>query len=196
MSEKDYKYYRLSGDIVNQLDSEYELIQENRQEVINQALDKIGAKGVSWDNSWGKNDSLISYFAFPIDKEFPVPVKIINSNSELKIIRAKANSKAGKEFNKKLDDLVKETNSQLKHLLSYKDFLINKFNIQCCTLGTPQPHHKRGVPMIETRAGKASKDNNILLFAIPNTKEHGDKQPEVPECFEEISYGIFYDLAN
>ncbi|WP_340622437.1 DUF5420 family protein [Xenorhabdus siamensis] len=195
MSEKDYKYYRLSGDIVDQLDNEHRLIQKKRQEVIHQALDKIGAEGFSWDDSWGKNSSLILNFAFPIDKEFSIPMKIINSTDELKIVRAKANSKAGKEFNRELDELVKETNDKLKNLPSYKDFLINKFNIQCCTLGTPKPHHKYGVPMIETKVGKASKDNNTLLFAIPNAKEY-NKQPEIPDYFEEISYGIFYDLTN
>ncbi|MGJ0580486.1 DUF5420 family protein [Xenorhabdus bovienii] len=195
MSEKDYKYYRLTGDVVKQIDDEYVLISEKRQQVINQATDKIGAKGVSWDNSWGKNSSLIISFAFSIDKEFSIPMKIINQTDELKAVRAKANSKTGKEFNKQLDSLVKETNSKLEKLPSYKDFLIDKFNIQCCTLGTPEPHHKWGVPMISTRVGKASKNNNTLLFAIPNAKEY-DKQPEVPECFEEISYGVFYDLAD
>ncbi|WP_047685724.1 MULTISPECIES: DUF5420 family protein [Xenorhabdus] len=195
MSEKDYKYYQLTGDTVKKLDNEYVLISKERQKVIRQALNKIGAEGVSWNNDWGKNGSKIGNFAFSIDKEFPLPMKVINSTNELKVVRAKANSKAGKEFNKKLDELIKETNNKLEKLPSYPDFLINKFNIQCCTLGTPKPHHKWVIPMIETRVGKASKDNNTLLFAIPNAKEY-NKQPEIPDCFEEISYGIFYDLSN
>ncbi|MDE9477055.1 DUF5420 family protein [Xenorhabdus bovienii] len=193
MSERDFKYYRLTGDVVKQIDDEYDLINENRQQVINQAMDKIDAKNVSWSNGWGSTE--VGGFAFPIDKEFPIPMKIIRSTNELKVVRAKANSKAGKEFNKQMDDLIKETNKKLEKFPSYKYFLINKFNIQCCTVGTPEPHHKYGIPMISTRAGKANKDDGTLLFAIPNAKEH-DKQPEVPECFEEITYGVFYDLAD
>ncbi|MDE9591119.1 hypothetical protein, partial [Xenorhabdus bovienii] len=56
MSERDFKYYRLTGDVVKQIDDEYDLINEKRQQVINQAMDKIDAKNVSWSNGWGSTE--------------------------------------------------------------------------------------------------------------------------------------------
>ncbi|WP_387440542.1 hypothetical protein, partial [Photorhabdus sp. RM105S] len=73
-----------------------------------------------------------------------------------------------------------------KKLPTYKDFLIEKFNIGCTKLGTQKPN-QRGIPVISTSVGKASKDNSILLFAIPSVEREGegwDTIPKVPECFE------------
>lgn len=196
MSERDFKYYRLTGDIVKQIDDEYQIIEEKRAEVIKAAKDSIGAKGATFQHGYGVNGTLIERFAFPIEKEFDFAVKIIVENDELKVVHAKSNSKAGKEFNKKISDLREETNRKLKNLPTYKDFLIEKFNINCTTLGTPK-QNQRGIPVLSTVAGKASKDKSIILFAIPKAEKEGwDKRPQVPECFEEITYGTFYDLIE
>ncbi|MCW7548431.1 DUF5420 family protein [Photorhabdus sp. APURE] len=196
MSERDFKYYRLTGDIVKQIDDEFQIINEKRAEVFKAAKDSVGAKGATFQHGIGANGTLIDRFAFPIEKEFDFAVKIIVKNDELKVVSAKSNSKAGKEFNKKIADLTEETNRKLKNLPAYKDFLIEKFNISCTTLGTPKSN-QRGVPVISTLVGKASKDKSIILFAIPIAeKEDWDKRPKIPECFEEITYGTFYDLSE
>ncbi|RAW91426.1 hypothetical protein CKY05_24085 [Photorhabdus sp. S10-54] len=198
MSERDFKYYRLTGDIVKQIDDEFQIINEKRAEVLKTAKDSIGAKGATFQHGFGVNGTLIEKFAFPIEKEFDFAVKIIVKNDELKVVHAKSNSKAGKEFNKNIADLTKETNRKLKKLPTYKDFLIEKFNIGCTKLGTQKPN-QRGIPVISTSVGKASKDNSILLFAIPSVEREGegwDTIPKVPECFEEITYGTFYDLSE
>lgn len=193
MEPKDYTYYKIQGEIVNQLDTEFNNIKNKRQQVLEDALVKVGAISAMFSNSWGENGSLIRAFAFAKDKTFNFPIKVIAENNEAIALRAKANTKDGRAFNKVLEQAKETANLKLKNLPTYKDFLINKFNVQNCTIGSEVS--SKGMCLISTLTGKAAKAKNIILFAIPVNNENSD-EIKIPECFEQISYGTFYDLVN
>ncbi|HHR6066206.1 TPA: hypothetical protein ACS78C_000293 [Providencia alcalifaciens] len=193
MEPKDYTYYKIQGEIVNQLDTEFNNIKTKRQQVIEDALAKVGAISAIFSNSWGENGSLIRAFAFAKDKSFNFPIKVIAENNETIALRAKANTIDGRAFNKLLEQAKETANLKLKNLPTYKDFLINKFNVQNCTIGSEIS--SKGMRLISTLTGKAAKVTDTVLFAIPINKENSDKI-KIPECFEKISYGTFYDLVN
>ncbi|MEI9746762.1 DUF5420 family protein [Moellerella wisconsensis] len=194
MEPRDYRFYKISKEATEQIKKATDEIQAKRQKLLNEAIESVGAKGVSFSNSWGENGTTIRAFAFAVDKEFDFAVKELQRTSELMVIRAKANSKKGKEFNAALDAAKDELNKKLKDLPCFKDYIINKFDIQCCSIS--QHGSGAGMRMLETIVGYPQIDKSFLICAIPNHERGIDKQPSVPDCFEEITYGVFYDLSN
>lgn len=197
-SEKYCDYYMVRGDDVAMLLSKNEGVEKKRDEVIEKAMAEVGATAYTKRSEFSGKSSLLSWFAWPAGFDFNCETKVINSSyldgEKVFVVKGKGNRKCGKEFNKKVQGVIDSANSELELLPTFKDMIINHYGVGCTGLGEATG---RGTAMLSTRAG-TSNDKSCLLFAIPNEKSRGSTRDavKIPECFEKISYGKFYDLAN
>lgn len=197
--EQYFRYYKLTGTAVSDIDAQFAPIPARRTEILSELLKATGAVAVIEKDGWGENGSLVSAVVFAASHPFPVPVKILRKDQfegqSVVQVSGKGNTKEGKAFNAEMRQHLDTANSKLKDAPVYADFLIKHFNIRCCSIGGPVAGRPFGSKMISTRCGHIKGDKNTLVFAIPNASGN-DKQPEVPAEFVEITYGQFYDLTN
>ena len=189
-NEKYYRYFRLSGQEVKDLDAKYEPLHQQRLEAIKRMQEASGAVGFTLTSkTFGGKAGLIKSLAFPADHDFGVPVTIKYRNridsKPVVIVRGKRNTKEGRAFNSKLDAWVAVANEEIGEAIPYTSWIIEHYGIHCSEI--------HGSSLISTYGGKCS-DKDVLLFAIPVVLR--GNAPEIPASFEEITYGQFYDLSN
>ena len=193
-NEAHYDYYLVNKEIsAAALKLHKEKFGGMRKAAQEELLATTGA--IAWREStnWGEPD-YISQLVYPRDHE-------IQKNAHIKIesrdyyqdqrvicVRGKMNSKAGKDFNGALD----VANAKLRECLTFQDWIIHEyFKVKHCGLGGPG---KRigSTSMLSTFGGMAGEN---IVIAIPKDTESSNK-PVVPDSFEAITYGKFYDLTN
>lgn len=147
---------------------------------------------------WGENGSLVKSLVFAADYDFGAPVTVIHRDNiegrEVVVVRGKGRAKEARDLNSSLARYVRDANDDLAELPSFKDYLINHYQIACNGIGAPSPRGY-GAYMISTNCGAQPGSKDVLLFAVP-VKSDGCRQPEIPPSFVEITYGQFYDLTN
>lgn len=197
-NEKYYRYFRVSGPEVVKLLAGYGEIEAKRKQVLEKMLKDSGAVAFTESRGWGENGSLVMDLVFKEDHDFGTPVTITRRDrldgQKIIIAHGKGRTKEARALNEKLKGYVREANDVLKNTPSFKDYLIQHYNVQCNGIGGPV-ERGFGSYMISTNCGKQPGSDDTLLFAIP-VKSDGCRQPEIPASFEEITYGQFYDLSN
>ena len=69
------------------------------------------------------------------------------------VVSGKGNTKDGREYNKKLDAVIREANEQLKSLPEWKDYIVNHYGIARTCIGE-QSGRGFGFAMLSTYGGK------------------------------------------
>lgn len=197
---KHYDYYMVEGDDVKKVIDAYDDIQKRRNEILGDAMRKVGAIAFTTTRSWGAvGGGLLESFVWSKQFEFPCQVTIKREDfwdgQRVIVARGKGNTKDGREYNKKLDVVMREANEQLKLLPEWKDYIVNHYGIARTGIGE-QSGRGFGFAMLSTYGGKHPQKDNCLIFAVPNTKDAGHGQVTIPDNFKQITYGQFYDIAN
>lgn len=198
---KYYDYYIVEGPDVAALISRYEDIEKQRKEILVSAIEKVGA--IAWTNNsgWGEKGDLLRSFVWGKDFSFPAPVTIQREDyfdgKRVVIARGKGNSKDGREYNKLLESVKNDANSKLKELPIWQSYIINHYGVMRTGIGGPAGNSGHRFAMLSTYGGKHPKKDDALLFAIPNNKdEKGHGKIDIPEGFQKLTYGQFYDITN
>lgn len=196
---KHYDYYLVEGPEVKALIDGYDRICEKRNEIMHAAIDKVGA--IAWVNNggWGDKGGLIRAFVWEKGFEFPAPVTIkdeqIWQGKSVVIARGKGNTKQGKEYQKTLESVKEEANKQLKALPLWETYIIDHYGVMRTGIGG-QASRGFGFAMLSTYGGKCPGRDDALVFAIPNDKSERHGEVTIPESFQKLTYGQFYDLTN
>lgn len=189
-NEQRFDYYIVSGNEAEDLLRESNTIYGKRKEVIAKVLELTGAVTHTFSNGCFSKKSLINQLVWSVDYEFPCAISVkgrdVVDGKDVVIAKGKGNTKAGKEFNKSIESIIKHANITLSDLPVFSEMIINHYGVMRVGYGDGC--------MFSTRAGTSKNHDGIILFAIPNGE--GDNPVRIPECFEKISYGRFYDLAN
>lgn len=192
MNEENYDYYFVPSNIKEELDKKYKAeILGLRQAVFNDLLQATGA--IAWieNRSWGQITTIGS-LAFNTDHELVGASHMTKpkfdqfEDSKVAIIRGKQSVSLGRAFNK----LVTEANEKLKLLPDYRQWLVMHFKVMRTGFGAATG---RGVSMLSTQGGHLG---DGLGFAIPKGGDERHGQIEIPECFEKLSFGQWYDLTK
>lgn len=190
--ESNYDYYRYqNGDLSKRYDRE---VGEKRKAILSQLLETTGAVAYTASSSWGGQEH-IRELVFPYDtplKDEP-HIKTVRSSrfegERVVVLDGKRNRKAGIAFNKPVTD----ANQALKDLPDFKAWVISELKIGRTGIGGAHPSG-RGCSMLSTDLGMR---DDIYYIRIPNVETRGaSKQVEVPEGFEKLTYGQWYDLVN
>lgn len=197
-NEKYYRYFRVSGAEPAKLLADYVDVDTKREQVLEKMLQDSGAIAYTERRAWGENGTLVASLVFKADHDFGIPVTIDRKDyfdgQRVVIVHGKGNSKEARAFTAKLKGYVKDANDELANVPSFKDYLIQHYQVACNGIGAPA-ESGRGSYMISTNCGKQPGSDDTLLFAIP-MKSDGCRVPEIPDSFEEITYGQFYDLTH
>lgn len=197
-NEKYYRYFRVSGPEVAELNAKHAEFRENRQAALEKMLKDSGAVAYTEISRWGETATLVCSLVFLADHDFGTEVTIkrhdYQDGKKVVIVRGKGRTAEARELNAKLEGYVREANEVLAKAPTYHDYLINHYQVQCCGIGGPVPGSS-GSAMLSTYCGRQPGNKETLLFAIP-MKSDECGQPEIPASFEEITYGQFYDLCN
>lgn len=198
---KHYDYYMVEGEDVKQLIKSYEDVKKQRDEVLQSAIDKVGAIAWTTTQGFGDKGDKLAAFAWPANHEFPCLMTIKNksyfNDQQVIIARGKGNTKEGRAFNKTLDTVKADANSKLSSLPCWQSYIINNYGIMRTGIGSQAGGSGFGFAMLTTYGGKHPDRDDALLFAIPNNKEedrHGSI--EIPTSFQKLTYGQFYDITN
>ncbi|MDY0921977.1 Eac protein [Leclercia sp. CFBP8987] len=196
---KFYDYYMVEGDEVKSLIAGYDSIAEQRNSILPEAAEKVGAIAWTTTSGWGGSGGMLSGFVWEKEYQFPCPMTIkreeIFDGKRVVLGRGKGNTKDGRAFNKELDAVRDEANKKLKSLPEWKDYIVNHFGIMRTGIGGPSGRGF-GFAMLSTYGGKHPGRDDCLVFAIPNNKEERHGEVEIPGNFQKITYGQFYDIAN
>ncbi|EPK6019569.1 DUF5420 family protein [Citrobacter sp. CF971] len=196
---KFYDYYVVEGDEVKSLIAGYDEIREQRNAILPEAAGKVGAIAWTTSTGWGGGGGLLSGFVWEKGYQFPCPMTIkreeMFDGKRVVLGRGKGNTKEGRAFNKELDAVMEEANKKLKSLPEWKDYIVNHYGIMRTGIGG-QSGRGFGFAMLSTYGGKHPCRDDCLVFAIPNNKEERHGEVEIPETFQKITYGQFYDIAN
>lgn len=197
---KYYDYYSVSGPEVKALIEGYDSILEQRQSILTNAAEEVGAVAWTLTSNWGGTGGLIQSFVWEKGFSFPCAVTIKREdyfdNKRVVVARGKGNTKDGREYNKVLDTVAKTANEKLKSLPQWKDYVVNHYGVMRTGIGG-QSGSGFGFAMLSTYGGKHPDRDDTLLFAIPNDKDekqHGEVK--IPDNFEKMTYGQFYDITN
>lgn len=197
-NEKYYRYFRVSGPEVVTLLADYDAISAKRKLVLEKMLQDSGAVAYTERRGWGENGTLVESLVFSAKHDFGTEVTIKRRDhldgKPIVIVRGKGRTAEARELNQRLEGYVREANEVLAKAPSFRDYLIQHYQVACDGIGGPT-ERGFGSYMISTNCGKQPGSDDTLLFAIP-IKSDGCRQPEVPASFEEITYGQFYDLSN
>ena len=191
--EKQYRYYRVTGPLVDELDREYEPIGNLRNAIFDQVLAKSGAVGATLHRPFlDRHYGLIDQLAFPSGYDFGVPVEIRHQGEidgrPVVVVSAIGKTKEAKALNAKHNTWVSEVNALLKDAPAYLGFVLKRLNL--FVTGTVERR------VVTPYGGLQPGVNGVLLLAIP---VHGDEEGEeltIPEGFERITYGVFYDAMH
>lgn len=198
---KHYDYYMVEGESVKALIDGYDAIRESRADILQQAIDKVGAVAHTSSSGWGECEEKLTGFAWDKNYSFPCQVTIKGSDffdgKPVVIARGKGNTKEGREYNKTLDTVKADTNAKLSGLPSWKSYIINNYGIMRTGIGGPAGRSGYGMAMLSTYGGKAPGRDDCLMFAIPNNKEDDRRgHVEIPADFQKLTYGKWYDIVN
>ncbi|WP_031524443.1 hypothetical protein [Siccibacter colletis] len=196
---KYFDYYMVEGEDVKALIAGYDPIREQRNAILPEAAKKVGAIAWTTSSGWGGGGGLLNGFVWEKGYEFPCPMTIkreeVFDGKRVVLGRGKGNTKEGRAFNKELDAVMQEANKQLKSLPEWKDYIINHYGIMRTGIGG-QSGRGFGFAMLSTNGGKHPSRDDCLVFAIPNNKEEGHGEVIIPENFQKLTYGQFYDIVN
>lgn len=196
---KYYDYYMVEGDEVKSLIAGYDYIGQQRNAILPEAVSKVGAIAWTTSNGWGGGGGLLNGFAWEKGYQFPCPMTIkreeIFDGKRVVIGRGKGNTKEGRAFNKELDRLMQEANKKLKSLPEWKDYIVNHYGIMRTGIGG-RSGRGFGFAMLSTYGGKHPSRDDCLLFAVPNNNEERHGEVVIPENFQKLTYGQFYDIVN
>lgn len=196
---KHYDYYIVEGPEVKALIDGYDQIGKKRNEIMQAAIGKVGA--IAWTNSssWGDKGGLIQAFVWEKGFAFPAPVTIKSEDfwegKRVVIARGKGNSKEGREYQKTLEAVKDEANKQLKALPLWQSYIIDHYGVMRTGIGC-QARRGYGFAMLSTYGGRCPGRDDALVFAIPNDKSERHGDVVIPESFQKLTYGQFYDLTN
>lgn len=194
-----YSYYRVTGEEAVKLNQQYEPIRQRRSEILQSVIDESGCVGFTFGR--GNNNDLLNQLAFDVDHDFGTPVKVLASDEldgrPVVVVQGKGRSEKSKKLNVRLAKIISDANKQLICAPDYQSYLIKHYRVDCMTIrsGAHIGPYKSYPYMVSTYCGTAYNDPSTLLFAIPNMPS-SEKQVPIPDCFEPITYGQFYDLAN
>ena len=196
---KFYDYYMVEGDEVKSLIAGYDDIREQRNSILPEAAGKVGAIAWTTSSGWGGGGGLLSGFVWEKGYQFPCPMTIkreeMFDGKRVVLGRGKGNTKEGRAYNKELDAVMEEANKKLKSLPEWEDYIVNHYGIMRTGIGG-QSGRGFGFAMLSTYGGKHPGRDDCLVFAIPNNKEERHGEVEIPDNFQKITYGQFYDIAN
>ena len=196
---KFYDYYLVEGEDVRSLIIGYEEINQQRNSILPDAAGKVGAIAWTTSSAWGGGGGLLSGFVWEKGYEFPCPMTIkreeVFDGKRVVLGRGKGNTKEGRAYNKELDAVMEEANKKLKSLPERKDYIVNHYGIMRTGIGG-QSGRGFGFAMISTYGGKHPRRDDCLVFAIPNNKEDRHGEVVIPDNFQKITYGKFYDIVN
>jgi len=190
-NEKHYDYYITSKEVKDiKLNEHKEKFGSKRSELIKEFCDKHGALGYTLRSSWGGAD-LISELVFDCEHDIvssPYHKKraVMFEGKSCFAITGKGNRKDGISFNNEINDI----NDQIKDIPNFTDWIVDEFKVMRTGMGESTG---RGVAMLQTAGGIVG---DYLGFRIPNCKQDCHGLVEIPDCFEKISYGQWYDLIN
>lgn len=190
-NETYYDYYRyVNADLAERYETE---VGDKRKEIIREMLETTGAMAYTASSSWGGQE-VIREMVYPFDTPYidEPHIKIVRfdryEGKRVVILSGKRNRKAGVEFNKP----VTEANKTLKDLPDFKAWVIKELNVHRTGIGG-QHESGRGMAMLSTDFGAA---NGVYLFRIPSDKTDGkSKQITIPDGFEKLTYGQWYDMV-
>lgn len=196
---KFYDYYMVEGDEVKSLIAGYGDIREQRNSILPEAAGKVGAIAWTTSSGWGGGGGLLSGFVWEKGYQFPCPMTIkreeMFDGKRVVLGRGKGNTKEGRAYNKELDAIMDEANKKLKSLPEWKDYIVNHYGIMRTGIGG-QSGRGFGFAMLSTYGGKHPGRDDCLVFGIPNNKEERHGEVEIPDNFQKITYGQFYDIVN
>lgn len=196
---KFYDYYMVEGDDVKSLIAGYDKIAEQRNSILHEAAEKVGAIAWTTTSGWGGGGGMLGGFVWEKEYQFPSPMTIkreeMFDGKRVVLGRGKGNTKDGRAFNKELDAVRDEANKKLKSLPEWKDYIVNHYGIMRTGIGGPSGRGF-GFAMLSTYGGKHPDRDDCLIFAIPNNKEERHGDIVIPEGFKKITYGQFYDIVN
>ena len=194
-NEKFYRYFKIEGAEAIKVIADYCPISDNRFAAIKRVLETFGAATHTEARHWGEPVS-VGELVFWKDHDFPCKVKVIRQDEyagkQVVIVSGKGCSKEAKKFMSDMSQALGDLNEELKEFPTFKDYLINLFEVRCSGLGAATG---RGVAMLSTNCGKASGREDLLLFAIPMESD-GCAVVEPHPHMQEITYGQFYDLSS
>ena len=189
----------VEGDEVKSLIAGYDDIREQRNSILPEAAGKVGAIAWTTSSGWGGGGGLLSGFVWEKGYQFPCPMTIkreeMFDGKRVVLGRGKGNTKEGRAYNKELDAVMEEANKKLKSLPEWEDYIVNHYGIMRTGIGG-QSGRGFGFAMLSTYGGKHPGRDDCLVFAIPNNKEERHGEVEIPDNFQKITYGQFYDIAN
>lgn len=190
-NENYYRYFKTNAKIAADVQALFdEEVGNKRDAALSKLLEATGA--VAWcetSAAWGGDKALVRGIVYPL-KDFVIPkhVKMVQGctwdGEDCVEVRGKLNSQAGLEFNKHID----ECNDVLRTAPKYRDWVVKHFDVMYTCLGGNHPNG-RGVAMLSTYGGNCG---DVLVFAVAK----GDRKVTIPECFEQITYGNFYDMTH
>lgn len=192
-----YSYYRVTGEEAVKLNQQYEPIRKRRSEILQSVIDESGCVGFAFGR--GNNNDLLNQLAFDVDHDFGTPVKVLASDEldgrPVVVVQGKGRSEKSKNLNVRLAKIISDANKQLIYAPDYQSYLIKHYRVGGMTMRGSVPGSPFASYMVSTYCGTAYNDPSTRLFAIPNMPSD-EKPVSVPDCFEPITYGQFYDLAN
>ncbi|WP_312412379.1 Eac protein [Pseudescherichia sp.] len=197
---KHYDYYLVEGPEVKSLIDGYNTINEQRNDILEAAIESVGA--IAWTNNsrWGDKGDLLESFVWEKGFEFPCLVTVKKELSfegkRVVIARGKGNTKEGREYNKQLDKVKADANQKLKDLPIWQSYIINHYDIMRTGIGGRAGNSGFGMAMLSTYGGKHPTRDDTLLFAIPNDKEDRHREVVIPDNFQKLTYGQFYDITE
>lgn len=197
---KHYDYYLVEGPEVKALIDGYKEILEQRNTILPDAAAKVGAIAWTLTRNWGGGGGLLESFAWEKGFAFPCEVTIKRTDyfdgKPVVIARGKGNTKDGRAYNKELDVILADANEKLKSLPEFKDYIINHYDIMRTGIGGRAGNSGFGMAMLSTYGGKHPTRDDALLFAIPNNKEDRHRDIVIPDTFQKLTYGQFYDITQ
>lgn len=196
---KYYDYYMVEGADVKALIDGYEVISGERNNYLLEAANRVGAVAWTLSNNWGGSGGLLQSFVFEKSHQFPCTITIKREDffdgRRVIVARGKGNTKDGRAYNKELDSVRDEANRKLKALPEWKDYIINHYGIMRTGIGG-QSGRGFGFAMLSTYGGRHPLRDDCLIFGIPNNKEERHGDVVIPDNFQKITYGQFYDIVN
>lgn len=194
-----YDYYLVEGGDVEGLIKSYGDIKEQRDNALQEAIDKVGAIAWTTNQGFGEKGDLLSGFVWSSEHQFPCPMTIKSksffNDQQVVIARGKGNTKEGRGFNKILDTVRADVNSKISSLPCWQSYIINHYGIMRTGIGG-RAGSGFGFAMLTTYGRKHPSRDDALIFAIPNNKEERHGDITIPDEFQKITYGVFHDIAN
>lgn len=191
-NESYYTYYKVDAvTSAATLKEHEETVAAQRSALISDALRGFDAEAFSTQNEWAGPPTVVGILVkddHPLLKEPHVLFqrKQRTDDGVLNLVRGRGNTKDGKRLNSEIAQFSKA----LKDLPAFTDWVVPYFDIMTSAIGEPHPTKRGGFAMIRTHGGFAGEH---LVFAVP---KEGDRDVEVPACFEQITYGQFYDMTE